>query len=421
MPLEEIFGKQIFEQEHVKEMLRNMLRRARRRIDERGGPADPKTYVQVYVKGGFANKEHQAAAMAAYAASASKAAASKPASAMKGANAKSKTPAAAKGAAKMVSAEQAKTPGGTRSSVASSKSSPGKSSPGTGSPGSDRASPGMPGERSPTELSVVRPCPRPAPRKPLPPSKKVPRPTSPSHGSSAQRLPGKDSPPGKGSPPATASGNKRSPPRPTISPPRHVRDVDIAECDTALPPGSKRSVPPSTRSGTSSASSKAGVRRANTAGRTFANGKSHRQKGSPPGGTYSSGPGHAACLGPQEQDTERAVESGFSHVRPVPPRTMPSVHAYGGVRSAEAGGCLKHAEGPSHHHLAMTTQHLGSRSKSPDHWLEPGAFRPSWGDNRPLPERTPPPFPKQERRGESLAREVVLAGENNRQQYAGHR
>ena len=68
IPLAELFGKQVFEQEHVKELLRNMLKRARDRIDNRGGPEDPATYQQVYVKGGFANKEMQAAAMRAAAA-----------------------------------------------------------------------------------------------------------------------------------------------------------------------------------------------------------------------------------------------------------------------------------------------------------------------------------------------------------------
>ena len=61
--LGEIFGKQVFEQDHVKGLLRNMLRRARKRIDDRGGPEDPRTYEQVYVKGGYANQQKKAEAM----------------------------------------------------------------------------------------------------------------------------------------------------------------------------------------------------------------------------------------------------------------------------------------------------------------------------------------------------------------------
>ena len=50
-----IFSQKVFEQPHVKAMFLRMLGRARQRIEARGGPADPATYIQVYVKGGFAN------------------------------------------------------------------------------------------------------------------------------------------------------------------------------------------------------------------------------------------------------------------------------------------------------------------------------------------------------------------------------
>ena len=55
----------ILAQDHVKALLRNMLSRARKRIDGRGGPKNPATYTPVYVKGGYANKSEQAKAMAA--------------------------------------------------------------------------------------------------------------------------------------------------------------------------------------------------------------------------------------------------------------------------------------------------------------------------------------------------------------------
>ena len=53
VPLDQIFGQQIFEQEETKKVLRDMMTRAKRRIDMRGGPADPSTYQQVYVDDGY--------------------------------------------------------------------------------------------------------------------------------------------------------------------------------------------------------------------------------------------------------------------------------------------------------------------------------------------------------------------------------
>ena len=52
VPLGQIFGKQIFEKEQVKAVLRSMMARARQRINLRGGPADARTYQQVYVDDG---------------------------------------------------------------------------------------------------------------------------------------------------------------------------------------------------------------------------------------------------------------------------------------------------------------------------------------------------------------------------------
>ena len=54
VPLGEIFGMRVFEQEHVKALFHQMLMRARGRIDARGGPADEATYEAIYADGGFA-------------------------------------------------------------------------------------------------------------------------------------------------------------------------------------------------------------------------------------------------------------------------------------------------------------------------------------------------------------------------------
>ena len=68
VPLDVLFGMQVFEQEHVQAMLRRMLSRAQARILARGGAADPAKYEVVYVKGGYASEVRKAEAQAARAA-----------------------------------------------------------------------------------------------------------------------------------------------------------------------------------------------------------------------------------------------------------------------------------------------------------------------------------------------------------------
>ena len=393
VPLEQIFGKQIFESESVKTMFRNMLKRARKRIDDRGGPADPKTYVQVYVKGGFVDKDKQAAAMLVRAASA-----------------KGGLVASANG-----------------SSRSSSPLPPGKPCPCPR--GSLRTSDTQPsnGRRTPPGSMRFVDAPLTKQDELVPPARRgrpeslaaAPATSPPRRTGQRRRVGGAPASAPAGAPPSSS---------PTNSSPLHSNRQRLSEMLNSCrsPKGS-----PARQSSTRQSSTRQSSTRQSSRERAKSSPPSGRRS---PVGNYSAagsrsnpnvaamsqndgqrrsarpsrprpGPiGTAAATGPQHQAQHRLSSRASQSSRTaLNGGTRGTSGAAVGRRQTDRGtfrtplplyGAPRPASTSPGSEGSSIEGRLSKRSPSEGpHWRAPPAFAPRWGDSRPLPEKSPPPLP----------------------------